>query len=324
MANDGGTGGGQGATTATGGGTSAQPGQGTGAGSYVVPTNNGGATAAATPDSRREEARESFASVHVSKLVRRFGTLELALESLAGELFDIREERRQAPAPPPAGSMVLVGDDVKAWQGYQALGLPPDKVKEGLAERDTLKAKDSAAAQGTTNQQATQALGWKDATALGELLTAKGLQLDMRDVQVVEAGKTPTTKRMPFVRKASDGTAAWEPLADVVNTHHKAWLPALTTDAQGGGGTSTTAPGSNGTQGGAGGTRKGQPNQQQATGRSGAQGGTATTAVVVSSGQQTAQESDTQGGGSLVQRRLDRNRQAANAPSALRPAKPAT
>lgn len=324
---DGGAAGGQGATGTTGGnGGGAGTGQGAGTGSYAV--NNGGATGGqsgqgsggATGGGGYESARErrsSGASEIVERLLHRYGNAERALEHLAGDNFDLRDERRTLAERlatierqlPPNGAVVLVGDDVKAWEGYKALNLAPDKVKERLTNEERLVAETTRAQVGTLAQQAAQSYGW-NADALGELIADKAITLEMRDATVSVNGKQEVRK-MPFARKTSDTTAPLVPLSEYVERNHKIYVPALVTKPQGGASTGASGSGTPAAQGATGAT--GGATSAPAT-STGAQG-----APVILSGDTASGQPATGGAPNPVDRLLAANKAAAAEGNPLRP-----
>lgn len=318
--------GGQGAAgTQSGNGGAPAPGQGSGTGTYSVPAA-GAAGAPAAGQGRnggqQDEAREDFATAHVSKLIRRYGTAQNALDVLAGELFDMREERRLAPPPPPPGSVVLVGADVEAWTAWKGLNLPAKDVQEKLTRLSTLETAQAREQLGTQAQQAAQPLGYNH-EVLSDLLASKGLQLDLRDTVVVQADRTEKTVKMGYVRPKDQPNAAYQRLDEYAQQHLKPYLPALTARPQGGTGGAGTGGSPAGTQGapagGAGGAAGGNGAAAPAGGAQGAHAG-----VVVYEGQQIPAGAGAAGGAlDPVAAMIAANHAAAAGGNPLRPAAPA-
>jgi hypothetical protein len=228
------------------------PGQGPTTGSYVVAATPAGGTGGAdTRDSHREESpREQRAQGSrdlADRFVERFGNERAAITALAGELYDAREDRRRdrdrLAQLPPAGAVVLVGADVEAWNGYRALGLAPDKAKERLELATRLETANRQQQVGTVAEQSAAALGWGGAAVLGELVTDKGLELELRDTIVTDGKGKQETRKMPYARKAGEANAPFVPLSDYVTQKHPGYLPALTVKpaTQGAPGTATHA-----------------------------------------------------------------------------------
>lgn len=328
---DGGTAAGQGAGGNTSGNGGGAGGQGAGApGSYTVPAAAGAsAHDAAGSDrdggrrgSRREGAREAAQDI-VDRLVQRHGGLERALDVLAADNYELREDKRELTDKlrllPPPGAVVLVGDDVGRWQGYNALNLPPDKVKEALADRDRLAADASKTTTATLAQTASTALGYKNPQALAHLIQTEGLQVELRDAPVVENGAT-VMKKVPMARKAAEANAAWVPLGDLVKSTYSWYGPALATDPQGGTG-AAGAPGTaaGGGQGAAPGTGAGGTAATAGVGGQGPAG----TVVVIGDGGQTATPAAGGAPLSMVDQAIAANQKASQGWNPLRPAKPA-
>jgi hypothetical protein len=304
---------GQGSGGNTTGGGAPGGGQGPATGSYVVSTDTRPAASSQhhsddepSPRARRAEGARNIAD----RMVERFGNMEAAITGLAGELFDLRESRRQDAARlaqvPPAGAVVLVGDDVAAWNGYRALGVDPVKAKERLALADQHERAEQARQTGTVAQQAAAALGWGGTDVLGDLVTDKGLAIELRETIVTDAAGKQATVKMPYARKAADTSAPWTPLADYVTQHHKGYLPALTATPQGG----TAAPGTGGTPGNTTSTATPAPGTQ----------GAPAPAIVLSGGAPTPGGTDS-APTDPVARMLAANKARAEAPNVLRKAK---
>jgi hypothetical protein len=266
-----------------------------------TPTQGGGGSTLATYDNRRD-AVQGIAD----RLITRHGTSDRAIEVLAGENFDYRETIRQRDAEiatlrqrqVPDGGVVLTGADAQRWEKFNKLAITdPDKVAERLTRADTLESEQQKNAARTLYTDAAKPFGW-NGDVLADLIPSKGLAVEMRDVAIVENGKSET-KKLPFVRTASDTNAAWQRLDEYATAHLPAYLPALTAVPQGG----TQQPGTQSTQ---------QPGTQPTT-----QG------VINWPGATTTQ--GTQQGGSIVDQHLaKRNAAAASRPNPLVKNQPAS
>lgn len=235
---------------------------------------------------------------------------ERAVDMLMRENADYRETERQlrseldARPALPAGAVVLVGNDVAEWQALRQLNLPAAQIRERIDEHGRLKAESGRAHTLTVAEKAAAAYGWGSAVAIGELVTDKGLTLEMRDTTVQSAdGKTTSVKPMPFVRKASDANGPFQPLKEYVTQHHAAYLPAITVPAQGAAG-GTPAP-----------TTGAAPTTAAAP-TPGVQGAPA---AVVVFGETSAAPGTPAVPSDPVEAILAQNAAAANAPNALRP-----
>lgn len=165
---------------------------------------------------------------HVQKLIARYGTAENACRVLArenkryrdaakdakgaklemdteltAENADLLKENARLSALVPApGTVVLTAEQKAEWDAYVALGPSKDvkdKVERGAKAEADLATERAA----SVIPDAAKALGGLNDDALKQLLTDKGLHVEMKD------GK-------PVVRKADDAKAATEALADVL------------------------------------------------------------------------------------------------------------
>lgn len=153
-------------------------------------------------------------------------------DSLVQENEQLRGENdRLAALVPASGAVILTGDDAMAWPKYKALNLAPDKITAALTERDTLATQLANRSRREIAVDAAEKLGYKP-TVLADLITTKGLHVEMKDVTEKQDGKSVTTK-VPHVRPAADEKAAFETLEAYVGRELKDYLPALTAVAAG-------------------------------------------------------------------------------------------
>jgi hypothetical protein len=191
--------------------------------------------------------------------VHRYGSEREALRVLSGENYDFRDRERARSQEieglrakqVPDGALVLTGDDLKAWQAIKALNVPVTEVAPRVKEAGELKERQQQADRRKAQDSAAASLKW-NADVLAPLLDTNKLDIELRDVVLVENGKEISQKR-PYVRKAGDASAAWEKLDELVarDASLKNFLPALkvvpATGAQstnGNGAAGSTAPGS--------------------------------------------------------------------------------
>lgn len=137
--------------------------------------------------------------------------LEAANRTAEAHARVIEEMKKQLPG---ADKAVLLKTDADELTAFRALKLAPEKLTEALTERDTLKGTVAAAALATQAREGATA-GGLDPDGWAAHVAREGLVQEMRDVQVVEAGKT-VTKKMPFVRKGSDDKAPMVAAAEYV------------------------------------------------------------------------------------------------------------
>lgn len=156
----------------------------------------------------------------------RHGTAESALRAVSAELFTVQDQvatlttqlteaRGKIPAE---GSVVLPKAEADNLAKIRALGTV-DEIVAGMKERGELKTQTAANALEKLAREAATALGF-DPEAFADHAKTKGLHIEMRDAQVVEAGKT-VTKKLPHVRPAADANAPLKVLSE-----YSAALPA--------------------------------------------------------------------------------------------------
>lgn len=245
------------------GGTS----QGGGAPTVIVNSGSGDG------DSKTQRKTDAVQGI-VDRLVGKYGTLEAALSVLASEQWEYRETIRQRDEKIatleakqiPADSVVLTGEDKKAWDAVKALNVPAGEIAGKVKRAGELEAEKSEQAFGQLVDKGAASVKYNPAVLRG-LLKDKGYALEMRDVVV--DGKTT---QQPYVRKANDTNAAWEMLTTAAERDFKDYLPALKAVPQGG--TTDSAGGSsNGTEQGF--VSHDMPIQSASSGSQGEQGGTA-------------------------------------------------
>lgn len=179
------------------------------------------------------------------RLLDRYKNDAMALsEKLYSENYQYRERQRQLEQQvtdltgkvPTAESVVLSGDDAKAWVTYKALG-KPEEVKQAIDERTQLQGKLQGMERDTTLRSVAETVGYK-ASVLSNLdrmakAEGKALAFELRDTQV--DGKPV---KVAYVK---DGDKDF-PLTEYANTNWADFLPALAAASTG------SATGGNGTQ----------------------------------------------------------------------------
>jgi hypothetical protein len=190
--------------------------------------------------------------------------VEDAARAMWAELYNVRKQKRdlreqldQFEKRTPAGSLILLGNDVTAWNALKALGTP-DEIKTKLGELAQLKTQEAQRARLEVRKEAAKSLGFHP-LALDDRLTVSGLDVELRDEQQADG----QTKKVAYVRKNGDASATWEPLKQVAERDWKAHLSALrAASANGDGEGSHESAGTdviyfpdNGAHGGAGGAR---------------------------------------------------------------------
>lgn len=186
----------------------------------------------------RERLRSAQNTETPYKPDARIVELEAEVDKLEGENV------RLGNLIPAQGAVVLVGDDVKAYEAFKALGKPED-VKKQLEELPVLRGKVATVETSTAATEAAKLLGWNPDATVGAI-NDKGLVVSLVD------GKDKDGKaiKVPHVRPKADEKAATVPLADWVTTHAAYLTPALTaktTPTGGSGGSSSNGAPQGGT-----------------------------------------------------------------------------
>lgn len=147
-------------------------------------------------------------------LVLQSATTEQTIATLTAERDDLRAKL------PKAGDVVIPKAEAVEYAKVAALNLKPDELVAKVKQADELQRKDSTRTLTDQARDAASAAGL-DPEAFAALAQAKGLHIEMKDLQVLEKGKT-VTKKVPHVRPAADDKAALVPVADYTKT-----LPAF-------------------------------------------------------------------------------------------------
>lgn len=161
----------------------------------------------------------SGSNAQVTALQQQVAKLNAQIDTLQGENFKLREERRDlrtqigelSKSAPKEGEIVLPKTDAELWQSYQGIGKPDDlsKAMTELAKlrRDVL-VRDVAGVHGYQSQ------------VLGTLLPANA-QVELRGVKDEETGKTAQVAYL----KLPDGQE--QPITDYAEKNWQPFLPAL-------------------------------------------------------------------------------------------------
>jgi hypothetical protein len=302
---DGGQGGGAGtSTTGNAGGGNGGAGGGTGGTQRREPRGE-----RRGPRVTRRSSSDYEAPVEVvDRLIARYGSRDRALEALAKDNFDLREDKRELGEEldqvktkvVPDGAVVLTGPKAEAWKKIDALAtelkLPEDKIGDTVVERvkkaGTLEGEKQKDALSAKRKEVAKAAG-VNGDVLDPLLEQFGLEVETREVEVQDAtGKSLGKKPVAHVRKTADANAPWEKLSDVIardGSPLKPFAAALAT----------------------------KPAGQAGTAGSGGNAGTPGTPGITFPEQQGG-DSGT-GGASLVDDFLKKDRERANRPNPLRP-----
>ncbi len=270
---EGGAGGGAGTGTQGGGTGGAGSGGGSGGG-------DGGDRQRRGPRVKQRRRHYEPPTELVDTLIHKYGSRDRAIEELARQTYDLREDRREIEEEleqvktqiAPKDAVVLTGDDKKKWDAVKAIELPGDKIVERVKLSTTLEDEKKKTELSTKRKAVATAAGM-NGDVLDPLLDQFQLEVETREVQIQDSatGKT-TPKQVAHVRKSGDANAAWEKLSDFVardGSPLKPFAAALAVKS----GTSGTG-GTSGAGGQQGGTSVAFPDQQ-----GGGTGGGGTSAV---------------------------------------------
>lgn len=141
---------------------------------------------------------------------------------------ELREQVSEFEEHQPAdGAIVLSKDDAAVYEEFKKLNLKPADITAAIAERDTLKAKDTERSDEEKYADAAEALGYENVALFTRMLKREGLHLEFRDVrEKTDDGKTVVSK-IPMVRPSKDDKAALEPLNDYLEREMPEIVPVL-------------------------------------------------------------------------------------------------
>lgn len=158
-----------------------------------------------------------------TRLIAQHGSVENALRQLVTQsittdttIADLRREVADFKAKLPDGSIVLPKTEAENYAKVVALKLTPDEIVTGLKERDALKGETSKHALEKLARESAATAGL-DPDAFAAHAQTQGLHIELKDVTVVEKGKS-VVKKVPHVRPAADDKAALVPLSDYTTT----------------------------------------------------------------------------------------------------------
>lgn len=188
----------------------------------------------------------------IENMVRNFlakGDTERQVGTLLSENYQYRERIRQlteslsqVQAKVPAdGALVLVGDDLKAYNEFLALKLKPSEVVTLQSEMTTLNGKVQAAERKASLDAAASAENY-DPTVLSTLIGDK--KLVVKKVEEEVDGEKKLVDRAFILTEGADKVVTEERLSKHVTDHHSKFLPSLKVEEGG----DTEAGGESGTR----------------------------------------------------------------------------
>lgn len=133
---------------------------------------------------------------------------------------------------PEKDFVIVTGDDAKGWPELQKFvsdgKLSLAKVLELAKKVPELEGKVAEQALATRRADAAKALNWNNKN-LAEVLETKGLEIEERDVLVVDEENDGKKIKRPTwcVRKKGGKDEEWEPLGDYAESNLQIFLPAL-------------------------------------------------------------------------------------------------
>jgi hypothetical protein len=171
------------------------------------------------------------ADTFIDRMLAQYGTAENALKQMAQQIVQFSdhaarletENRDLKNKLPPDGSQVIPKEAVPLWQAVTETKLDADNLKRVVKEHGEMGAKLATSSRAEVNAKAAQALGNANPEVLALALETR--EVEMRPVAVVKNGKQEMVDA-PFVRPKNQPTAAWEPLATVVDRDFSAAMKA--------------------------------------------------------------------------------------------------
>jgi len=183
------------------------------------------------PQIKRRKRHYEQPTELVDQLIHRYGSRDRAIEELARQTYDLREDRREAEEEieqlktqvAPKDAVILTGPKAEAWKKIDALAtelkLPEatmgDKIVERVKKADTLETEKTKTDLSTKRKAVATAAG-VNGDVLDPLLDQFGLEVETKEIQVQGTDGKLTPKQVAHVRKAGDANAAWEKLSDFV------------------------------------------------------------------------------------------------------------
>jgi hypothetical protein len=153
--------------------------------------------------------------------------LELA-QQLFRDNYSLREEKRKLSSKitdlegkvPADGSLVLSGDDVKAWESIKALNLSADDIKAKLQSSSDNERELATLKRTELMRQVAHTEGYK-ATVLSDILPADA------PVEVKDHEKDGEKKKRAFIKIKENGADRELLLSDYIEGNKADYLPAL-------------------------------------------------------------------------------------------------
>lgn len=134
---------------------------------------------------------------------------------------------------PQKDAKVLVGEEAKNYDLIQELKLTPKDIKDGLAERDTLKSQLAGLRFESDVSKAANAFDVKYKPGiLLDQLNSRGMEVAFRKAKVKDDAGNEDEVELPHVRKKGEDKAPWTVLNEYVDKDLKDYKPALEVSAE--------------------------------------------------------------------------------------------
>jgi len=127
------------------------------------------------------------------------------------------------------GSKTFAGEQLKEVEEFLGLNLKAKDIKDGLAERETLREFKTGTERLTASTKASKLLGYKQPTVLLDQLNAPGREQDItfKKEKIKDDAGEDVEQEVAYVTKRGDSKASAVKLGDYVTEHLKAYIPAL-------------------------------------------------------------------------------------------------
>jgi hypothetical protein len=173
-----------------------------------------------------------------SLLDKKGGDSGEVIKMLLTENFKLRDDKRTLKGQlvelekktPGEGTVILTGDDATEWNSFKELGKKVEEVKTGLAKSEELQGELNKRDRSALIANAAKEAGY-NSSVLTELVEARGLTVEMKDIEVKAEDGTKKTEKRPFI-KAGEKSDPVE-LSSYAESNFKNFMPALTNTEEG-------------------------------------------------------------------------------------------
>jgi hypothetical protein len=167
-------------------------------------------------------------------LARHQGDSQKLSRRLYMDSYKDRERIRELEGKvPPEGSVVLTGDELKAFQDLKKLGKKPEEIHAALTEHAELKSADARRVTEATRKEFADLVGF-DAEVLGKLLDDEDIEIEIQEPVgpngQPQRGRDGKPYRVPMVKTEDPKDkrkSLFTALPDYAAKHWAKFLPAL-------------------------------------------------------------------------------------------------